>query len=67
MLFIFGFGGKQRDLGPGATRTCPRCGNTTVWSRVQTFQQFTLFFIPIARWRRRELEVCGVCGEAVAL
>jgi predicted RNA-binding Zn-ribbon protein involved in translation (DUF1610 family) len=67
MFFIFGFGTKQRDEGPGQTRTCPRCGNTTVWGRVREHKQFSLFFIPIARWQRRDLEVCPVCGEAVAV
>lgn len=65
MFFIFGIGSKQQDLGPGETRTCPRCRNTTRWSRVRTFQQLTLFFIPVARWKRRQFEVCGVCGDAV--
>ncbi len=65
MLFIFGGGSKQRDLGPGQTRTCPRCHNTTVWSRVAESKQVSLFFIPVARWGRREFEVCGICGTAV--
>jgi len=67
MLLIFGFGTEQQDGGPGHSRTCPRCHNTTVWSRVREHKQFTLFFLPIARWQRRELEVCGICGEAVAV
>ena len=65
MLFIFGFGTKQHDLGAGQTRTCARCGNTSVWSRIREAKQFTLFFIPVARWGRHELEVCSICGNAV--
>ncbi|MGY2078123.1 zinc-ribbon domain-containing protein [Blastococcus sp. SYSU DS0828] len=65
MFFLFGFGTKQRDAGPGATRTCPRCGNTARWTRVRQFQQLTVFFVPVLRWRRRQLEVCPVCGAAV--
>ena len=67
MFFIFGFGAKQQDLGPGQTRTCARCNNTTVWGRTRESKQFTLFFIPIARWGRHEYEVCGICGNAVAV
>lgn len=67
MFFIFGFGAKQRDLGPGQSRTCPRCSNTTVWARVSEAKQFTLFFVPIARWGRREFEVCGICGMAISV
>ena len=65
MFFLFGFGTKQRDLGPGAVRTCPNCGNTSQWQRVREFKQFSVFFLPLARWGRRRLEVCTICGVAV--
>jgi hypothetical protein len=65
VFLLFGFGTKQRDLGPGAVRRCPRCGNTSQWRRVRQFRQFSVFFVPIARWGRRRLEVCGICGTAV--
>ena len=65
VFFLFGFGTQQRHLGPGQTRTCPRCHNTTRWDRMREFRQFTVFFVPVARWKRRQLEVCGVCGTAV--
>ncbi|MGY1986516.1 zinc-ribbon domain-containing protein [Blastococcus sp. SYSU DS0669] len=65
MLLLFGFGTKRKHLGAGATRTCPNCHNTTQWSRIRQYRQFSLFFVPVARWKRRELEVCGVCGTAV--
>ena len=67
MFFLFGFGTKQKDLGPGTVRTCPRCGNTSQWSRVRQFRQFTVFLVPVARWGRRNLEVCGICGTAVEI
>ncbi|MFQ1002814.1 zinc-ribbon domain-containing protein [Modestobacter sp. SSW1-42] len=65
MFFLFGFGTKQTDLGPGEVRTCPDCGNTTQWARVRQSRQLTVFFVPVARWRREELEVCPVCGVVV--
>jgi hypothetical protein len=67
MFFLFGFGTKRQHVGAGAARTCPRCHNHTQWGRVREFRQFTLFFIPVARWSRKELEVCGICGAAVQL
>ncbi|MGV0838360.1 zinc-ribbon domain-containing protein [Mycolicibacterium thermoresistibile] len=66
MFLLFGYGARQKILGPGEIRTCPRCGNTTQWTRTQEFKQFTLFFVPVARWNRRLTEVCGICGAAVA-
>ena len=65
MFVLFGFGTKQQHLGPGETRTCPRCHNITTWERIREFHQFTLFFIPVARWKRRYLETCSICGETV--
>ncbi|MFD2094304.1 zinc-ribbon domain-containing protein [Blastococcus deserti] len=67
MFLLVGFGTKQRHLGPGSVRTCRRCGNTSQWARVRQVRQFTLFFLPVARWGRRELEVCGICGNAVEI
>lgn len=65
VFFLFGLGTKQQHLGPGETRTCPRCHNTTQWARMREFKQFTVFFVPVARWKRRQFEVCGICGTAV--
>lgn len=65
MFFVVGLGTKQQHLGPGETRTCPTCRNTTQWMRVRQFQQLTLFFVPVARWKRRQLETCGICGTTV--
>lgn len=65
MFFLFGFGSKQQDLGPGAVRACPNCGNTSQWHLVRRFRQVSVFFIPLIRWGRRRFEVCGICGATV--
>ena len=65
MFLLFGFGTKQKYVGPGQTRTCRHCSNTTQWERMRQFKQFSVFFVPIARWSRRQFEVCGICGTAV--
>ncbi len=65
MFLLFGFGTKQQSLGPGGTRACSRCGNTSQWERVRQFRQFSVFFVPLLRWHRRRFEVCGICGNAV--
>ncbi|MDH6289780.1 zinc-ribbon domain-containing protein [Rhodococcus sp. NM-2] len=67
VFFIFGYGTIRQHRGPGQSRTCPRCHNTTQWARMREFKQFTLFFVPVARWKRRQLEECGICGTAVAV
>lgn len=65
VFFVFGLGTKQQYLGPGETRTCPRCHNTTQQARMREFRQFSVFFVPVARWRRRSFEACSICGNAV--
>jgi hypothetical protein len=65
VFVIFGVGDKLDDLGPGAGRTCPRCSNTTTWRRVRSYRYLSLFFVPVLKWRRRELEQCGICGATV--
>jgi hypothetical protein len=65
VFLLFGLGTKQQNLGPGETRTCPRCHNTSQWTRMRAFTQFTVFFVPVARWKRRLFEACGICGAAV--
>jgi zinc-ribbon family len=65
LFLLFGYGAKRKYLGPGEVRTCPRCGNTTQWTRMREFKQFTLFFVPVARWKRQQFEVCGICGSTV--
>jgi hypothetical protein len=65
VFFVFGLGTKQQHLGPGETRICPRCHNTTQQTRMREFRQFTVFFVPVARWKRRLFEVCSICGTAV--
>ena len=66
VFFLFGYGSKQKFLGDGQTRTCPRCHNTTTWSRMDEFKQLSVFFVPVARWKHRRYEICGICGTAVA-
>jgi hypothetical protein len=34
---------------------------------MKQFQQFTLFFVPVARWKRVEFEECGICGAGLSI
>ncbi len=67
VFFLFGFGTKQQDDGPGEVRTCSNCGNTSQWARVREFRQLSVFFVPIARWGRQHFELCTICGTAVGI
>ncbi len=34
---------------------------------MREFRQFTVFFVPVARWKRRQFEACGICAAAVEI
>jgi hypothetical protein len=65
-FLLFGGGVRLKTLGAGPERTCPRCHNTATWVRLRRFHELTLFFVPLARWGRSELEACPVCGQQAA-
>ena len=65
MFFLFfGYGSKARLRGAIAERTCPRCLNTARWQRFERWRYLSLFFVPVARWHREQLDACPVCGYA---
>lgn len=64
MLFlIFGGGLRLKERGEGQRRMCGRCHNETVWRALRSYRELTLFFIPVLRWHRRDIEACPVCGQ----
>jgi RNA polymerase subunit RPABC4/transcription elongation factor Spt4 len=68
MLFLFfGYGSKVKALGPGGERTCPRCGNTATWQRLERYRYVSFFFVRVARWHRERVEACPVCGHGEAI
>ena len=65
MLFLFiGYGTKLKLLGELTERACPRCHNTAAWRRLERYRYLSLFFVPVARWHREQLDACPVCGYA---
>ena len=34
---------------------------------MREFRQFTVFFVPVARWKNQTFEACGICTAAVAV
>jgi hypothetical protein len=63
MFLIFGFTNGANDIGVRKCRFFSCCGNYGVMATVTcTFQQFTLFFIPIFRFGKRYFVSCPNCG-----
>jgi hypothetical protein len=63
-ILIFGVSDERKPVEHGVRRHCPVCGTETPHHRVETRRRFTLFFIPVWRWDRRQVLVCNVCGQA---
>lgn len=64
MFFIVGITNRSNDLGTRRCRVFPCCGTLGVMAAVTcTFQQFTLFFIPLFRFGKRFFVTCPNCGS----
>jgi hypothetical protein len=62
MFFIFGFGRRKvRDDGPVVACTCPHCHNEVSLSLLHVSTWFTLFFIPVIPYSRKQFLVCPIC------
>jgi hypothetical protein len=66
MVLIFGWGrGEAQDHGEVAPLTCPNCHNEVFLHEVQSKKQFSLYFIPVARYGSDEYLLCPVCGHGL--
>lgn len=68
MFFIIGTASGTTDFGTRLCRYLPCCGKNNV--RVAftcTYQQFTLFFIPLFRFGKRYFITCPDCGAVYEL
>jgi len=68
MFLIFGFTNGVSNIGLRKCSFFSCCGNSGVTTGVTcTFQQFTLFFIPIFRFSKRYFITCPNCGTVYEL
>lgn len=67
-MIIWGFGRRTvKRHGAAVSQRCPNCGNSG-WFQLMTVRRwFTLFFIPIVPYSRRDLLICPVCSRGVEL
>lgn len=65
MFFLFfGYGTRIKVLGEAAGRRCARCHNDVRPLHTRSNRYLSLFFVPVLRWHRRELDTCPICGHA---
>ncbi len=61
-MLIFGWGGNCKIMGEVGFIDCPNCNNTASWQVVETSKRASLYFIPVAKWKRQYFCVCPVCN-----
>ncbi len=68
MFFIIGITDGSASLGSRRCRVFACCGTTGAMGAVTcTYQQFTLFFIPLFRFGKRYFVTCPQCGTVYEL
>ena len=67
-MIIWGFGRRTvKRHGAAIFQRCPNCGNSG-WFQLMTVRRwFTLFFVPVVPYSRRDLLICPVCSRGVEL
>lgn len=65
-MLIFGFGKREyKVLGDTAPRKCEHCSHERPFKYVEEKRWFSLFFIPLFPYKKRNVVVCQVCGAGV--
>ena len=63
MFVLFGFGRRRvHDKGPVIACTCPRCHNEVTLALMHVTTWFTLFFIPVLPYSRKQFLSCPICA-----
>lgn len=68
MIIIFGWGHNTfKNYGPTYPVNCKQCGQDTYWNLIKICTWFTLFFIPVLRYKTQYILFCGNCEKGVEL
>lgn len=68
MFIVFGWGHtKTHNYGEINRSHCSRCNSETAWELNRTSEWFTLFFLPVFPYLRKNYVSCSVCGNTVEI
>jgi len=62
MFFIFGISQGEKKLDFQQTAVCACCGGYGRYEVYMTYMYFSLFFIPIIRWKKQYFVTTACCG-----
>jgi hypothetical protein len=67
-MIIWGWGRRTiKQHGSALHQRCPNCGNSGWFQWMTVRRWFTLFFIPLIPYSRRDLLICPVCSRGLEL
>ena len=67
-MLVFGWGGGRiQDHGPALPMSCSNCNNETVLHAVTMRKFFSLFWIPLIPYSRKDMLMCSVCTRGLEL
>jgi len=66
-VIIVGWGDKLKILGEAYLIPCSNCNNKVVWQVVETSKKVSLYFVPLAKWKKQYFLMCPVCNDAIKL
>lgn len=66
-MFIAGWGKDNKKIAEAGIRRCDNCNNYTTWEIYKTSKKTTLYFIPIAKWKKKYFLVCTTCNASYEL
>jgi len=65
-MFILGFGRRDyKVLGETEPQKCKSCSHERPFKYVEEKRYFSLFFVPLFPYKKRNLMVCSVCGAGI--
>lgn len=67
MIFIGGVNSKVREIGPGELETCSHCSKESYQIIKESYDSFSLFFIPLLPFNRKIFSSCSNCGTQKAI
>lgn len=60
-MIIFGWGKKSKKIADVGLMRCKNCNNMTVFELRELSNKVSIYFIPVAKWKKQNYLVCPVC------
>jgi DnaJ domain len=66
-MIVWGHGRRLQTLGPVGRQECQQCGQVATIFLGVLKKQFTLYWVPVARWNGEYYLMCGICNASARI